>query len=67
MEELAYIIKNTLQPNLEIIRKLDTNLPVDKYYSDSIQFENFAKEYGIELFTLKQQIIETKISVNRAL
>ena len=56
-----------MQPNLEVIRKLDTNLPADKYYSESNQFENFAKEYGIELFTLKQQIIETKISVNRAL
>lgn len=67
MGELANLIKSTLQPNLEILRKLDTNLPADKYYSESNQFENFAKEYGIELFTLKQQIIETKVSVNRAL
>jgi nucleoside-diphosphate-sugar epimerase len=67
MGELANIIKNTLQPNLEIVRKLDANLPADKYYSESNQFESFAKEYGIELFTLKQQIIETKVSVNRAL
>ncbi len=67
MGELANIIKNTLQPNLEIVRKLDTNLPADKYYSESSQFEIFAQEYGIELLTLKQQIIETKVSVNRAL
>jgi nucleoside-diphosphate-sugar epimerase len=67
MGDLANLIKSTLKPNLEIFRKLDTNLPADKYYSESNQFESFAKEYGIELFTLEQQIIETKVSINRAL
>jgi nucleoside-diphosphate-sugar epimerase len=67
MGDLADLIKSTLKPNLNIIRKLDTSLPTDKYYSESNQFDNLAKEYNINLFSLKKQIDETKVSVLRAL
>jgi nucleoside-diphosphate-sugar epimerase len=67
MGDLADLIKSTLKPNLKIIRKLDTSLPTDKYYSESNQFDNLAKEYNINLFSLKKQIDETKVSVLRAL
>jgi nucleoside-diphosphate-sugar epimerase len=67
MGDLADLIKSTLKPNLKIIRKLDTSLPTDKYYSESNQFDNLAKEYNINLFSLKKQIDETKVSVFRAL
>jgi len=67
MGDLADLIKSTLKPNLKIIRKLDTSLPTDKYYSESNQFDNLAKKYNINLFSLKKQIDETKVSVLRAL
>jgi len=67
MGDLADLIKSILKPNLKIIRKLDTSLPTDKYYSESNQFDNLAKEYNINLFSLKKQIDETKVSVLRAL
>ena len=67
MGDLANLIKSSLKPNLKIIRKLDASLPTDKYYSESIQFDNLAKEYKINLFSLKKQIDETKVSVLRAL
>jgi nucleoside-diphosphate-sugar epimerase len=67
MGELADLIRATLNPNVEIIRKIDTNLPADKYYSESNLFENLAKEYEVSLFSLKKQIDETKVSVIRVL
>lgn len=67
MEELANLIKNIINPSSEVIRNVDLDLEPDNYYSQSSDFENLARNFNIDLYDMKKQIEETKISVLRAI
>lgn len=67
MEELAILIKNIINPNSKVIRNVDLDLEPDIYYSQNSDFENLARNFNVDLYDIKKQIEETKISVLRAI
>jgi nucleoside-diphosphate-sugar epimerase len=67
MEELANLIKNIINPSSEVIRNVDLDLEPDIYYSQNSDFENLARNFNVDLYDMKKQIEETKISVLRAI